>query len=184
MFRSAMLLLGAPALVSASTQPRVEPLTTITYRADGTAGKLITIPVRVNGAAPRWFVLDTGAPRSALDGRLAAELKLGSIRTSREGGTGHGTVAAGHPAPFDLSIGSVRLHVADPLTLDFAQVPISKEDRGLVGSELISSYVVRIDPVSRRLSIFDPRSFKPSPGDVRLPLGVDAERRRFYLDAV
>lgn len=182
MARPLLPLLAAPLIVSASV-PATSPLATIAYRPDGTAGKLIAIPVAVNGAVPRWFVLDTGAPRSALDTRLAAELKLTPARMTREGGTGRGTVAAGHPGALVLTVGGVRLPVNDPLTLDLAGVPISKTDRGLVGSELLSHYVVRIDPVQHRLALFDPRRFRPEPGDVRLPLGIDAEHRRFYINA-
>ena len=178
------LLLATSLLLGAHPAPNSAPLATVSYRSDGTAKKLISLPVSVYGAPARWFILDTGAPRSALDNRLARDLKLQPVKTTREGGTGHGTVPAGHLRPLRLTIGKVSLPVADPLMLDMANVPIGPDNRGLIGSELLSAYVVQIDPTHHTVSIFDPSTFQPRRGDVRLPLGVDGERRRFYLDAV
>ena len=173
----------AALMVGGSSDGGSGPLLDIPYRSDGTAGKLITLPVSVNGAAPRPFVLDTGAPRSALDPRLAEELRLPSARSSQEGGTGHGTVEAGHPGPLQLAIGKLAFSVDDPLTLSLKEVPVAREDRGLIGSELISRYVVRIDPVFKRVQVFNPSRFKPGKADVALPLGIDGEGRRFYVAA-
>jgi hypothetical protein len=182
--RPARLFLAVPFLLAGAAKADAVPLSEIPYRPDGTGGKLIALPVSLNGAAPHWFVLDTGAPRSAIDTRLAAELKLAPASITQEGGTGHGKVAAGHPGPVVLTIGTVSLPVSDPLTLDLATVPINSEDRGLVGSELLAKYVVRIDPIRHLLQVYDAGRFHPQADDVELPLGIDEEHRRFYVDAV
>ena len=184
MARSNLLVPAVVLSLATQAQGASVPLATVPYRPDGTAEKLISLPVSVDGAAPRWFVLDSGAPRSALDTRLAAELKLAPLEVTREGGTGHGTVAAGHPGPTRLGIGGVTLLVTDPLTLDLAGVPIQPTDRGLVGSELFTAFVVRVDPVRRTIALYNPSSFRPDMGSIKLPLHVDAEHRRFYVDAV
>ena len=184
MARPNLLVLAIILALAAQAQGAPRPLAVVAYRPEGTAGKLISLPVSVDGATPRWFVLDSGAPRSAVDVRLATELKLALLKVTREGGTGHGTVAAGHPGPIRLGIGGVTLPVADPLTLDMASVPIQADDRGLVGSELFTAFVVQVDPIRRTLALYDPGSFRPDAGDVKLPLGVDPEHRRFYLGAV
>ena len=157
------------------------PLTVIHYRTDGTDHKLMTIPVSVNGSAPSWFVVDTGAPQSAFDTRLATDLGLAAKTTTQIGGTGHGTVPAGHPGPQTLGMGSLSLRVPDPQILDLKGVPISADDRGLVGSELFERYVVTVDTVHHSLSVFDPKTFKPDPHAVSLPVYTDG--KRLYLEA-
>jgi hypothetical protein len=157
------------------------PLATIAYRADGTDKRLLTIPVYLNDRGPFWFCVDTGAPQSVIDSRLAEQLHIDVSTSSEIHGTGQGTVTAGHPGPQQLRIGAVRLTVHDPVTLDLSTVPIDRGDRGLVGSELFERYVVTIDPMRRELSIYDPARFRPESTDEVLAMTGDG--KRLYVTA-
>jgi hypothetical protein len=179
-------LIGMLSLVPVLAQPVASsagdsPLTVIPYNPDGTSGNLITIPVSVNGGTPQWFSVDTGAPESVIDKRLADEMGLSSRSTTRISGTGAGTVPAGHVGTQKLTVGRISLHLSDPLILDLKGLPINQHDRGLVGSELFERYVVRLDPIHHTLAVFDPRTFRPNARDAVVPLSTDG--RRLYLNA-
>lgn len=148
----------------------VQPLGSLEYRRDG---KLMMVQARVNGAGPYWFIVDSGASRSVIDQKLAAELKLAATDSGTITGTGQGKVqlAYSQPVTIELGGGSYR---SSPYILDLSGVPIPKEVRGLVGSELFLDHVVTIDPSAQRMSWFDPaRAPKPPKGST-LPLKADA----------
>jgi len=171
----------AALLVPQSCVVEDPPPTEIPYRRDGTAGKLIDIQVSVGGHAPQWFCVDTGAPHTVIDRRLADQLGLNAGPTTQLSGTGHGTVAAGHPGPQTLRIGAVSFASDDPTVVELKDVPINGEDRGLLGSELFEHYVVRIDGTRQTLTIFDPKTFQPDRRDTAVPLSTDGSR--LYVDA-
>jgi len=115
----------------------------------------IFVPARVNGGARQWLVLDTGADLSFVTHGLRA---ASSIQTSGSGGS----VQAGMAANVDLRLGAVRV----PLKV----MGISPESGfsalwgrsfdGVVGYDVISRFVVRIDWTRRRLTLYDPERFR------------------------
>lgn len=127
------------------------PLGTLDYQRDG---KLIMAQVVVNGAGPYWFILDSGASRSVLDASLAKELKIASAARSSVTGTGTGAVAANIATPVTIALGPSSYR-SEPYIIDLSSAPLPKRVRGLIGSELFASYIVRLDPKAHRLSWYN-----------------------------
>src|SRR5215469_11639741 len=90
---AAAALSSTPGSSASPAQPK--PLDVIPCRVEGTAGRMLAVQVSVNGAAPRWFAIDTGATHTVLDARTAEALGLRAQSVSQEGGTGQGAVPAG-----------------------------------------------------------------------------------------
>lgn len=144
----------------------VRPLGSLEYRRDG---KLIMAEVRINGAGPYWFIVDSGASRSVIDPRLASELGLKIASQSSVTGTGTGAVAAAIAEPLRIALGGAD-YASEPYVIDLSGAPLPKEVRGLVGSELFARHVVRLDPTNRRLDWYAPDRVPPLGKSAFLPL--------------
>jgi hypothetical protein len=154
------------------------PVAAIPYRLDG---KLLDFQVSINGYAPVWFCLDSGAPHSVIDPRLAKILGLTVTPGGSVTGTGAGAVATGHVGPVTMTLaGAPPIPVADPWVIDLSGVPFAKDTLGLVGHELFANYVVRLDPLHGTLYLFDPKTFAQGPGGTTLPLIV--ENGKLFLE--
>jgi hypothetical protein len=154
-----------------------QPLGSVEYRRDG---KLMMVQARVNGAGPYWFVVDSGASRTVIDPSLAVELKLASTGSGTITGAGQGAIplAYTHPVTIELGGGSYQ---SSPYVIDLSKVPISKQVRGLIGSELFLDHIVRVDPATQRISWFDPAKAPALQKGSTLPLRhVDG---KLYLTA-
>jgi predicted aspartyl protease len=131
---------------------QVRPLGSVDYQLDG---KLIMAQVKVNGRGPYWFLLDSGASRSVIDPTLAKELGLKIASQTSITGTGTGKVAAEIAEPMRIALGGTEYR-SEPYIIDLSGAPMSDEIRGLIGSELFASHVVRLDPGRKRLSWYAP----------------------------
>lgn len=169
------LLASLPA--TAAARPDAKPLTAVEYRLDG---KIILVPVSINDAPVEWFCVDTATTHSVIDPRLSAKLKLSATGTGTTTGSGLGDVGIVRLAPVAMKLGSVSIAVAEPWQVDLKDVPIAQDTRGLVGSELFTSHVVRIDPAKRQLSLFDPKGFDHGGDGAVLPLIV--RDGKMYID--
>ena len=154
------------------------PIAEVEYRLDG---KLIFVELAVNGRPPVWFCVDSGAPHSVIDPAYAAQLDLKVISASTATGTGQGAVPVGKAAAVRLQLGGASWDVAEPWIIDLSQVPIPKDTKGLIGFDLLRSYVVRIDPTRKRLAVFAPERFQPPQTGARLPLIIDNDK--LFVDA-
>jgi hypothetical protein len=154
------------------------PIADVEYRLDG---KLIFVEVSVNGGTPVWFCFDSGAPHSVIDPAYAAQLGLKEISASTVTGTGQGTVPVGKAAAVRLQLGKASWDVAEPWIIDLSQVPIPRDTKGLIGFDLLKSFVVRVDPTRKRLVIFAPERFQPFKTGARLPLIIDNDK--LFVDA-
>jgi hypothetical protein len=170
--RSALIPI-ATALLAGCAALSQRPLASIPYRADG---RLIMVEASINGAAPVWFMLDSGASHSVIDPRLQQALGLPILASGTTTGAGAGAVALRHAAPARMRLGSVEVPLPDPWVIDLSPVPISADARGLVGAELFKTFDVRIDPRRRTLEIFEPVSFRPERGAASIPLVVDGDK--------
>jgi hypothetical protein len=139
--------------LQASLAAPAKALATLSYRPDG---KLISLPVTVNGTSQAWFTLDSGARHTVVDPRLARALGLKTKATTRMRGTGAGDVPVTTLSAITLSFGQVKFAVDEPWMIDLKDVPIKKDIRGLVGEDLLARYVVAIDPERHTLALYDP----------------------------
>lgn len=132
------------------------PLTLLTYQLDD---RLVRVPIRLDRAV-LWFDVDTGAPHTVVDASTARRLHIGVVRTDRARGAGRGTVSRQHAVPIDIAVGTIRFHVDDPWIYDLSHTGTSLHEDGLLGADFFKRYVVRIDPVTKTFSVFDPLSFR------------------------
>jgi Aspartyl protease len=117
------------------------PLAEIRNRA---AGKLICLPVQVNGSSPHWFIFDTGAPNSLIDSALAKRLHVSSISRGIIHSAGKGDVPANDAGEVKLTIGGLNTHIPHAKIVDLSKVPLPARGYGLVGAEFLEQYVIRI----------------------------------------
>jgi len=146
----------SPLAVSPDPAPAPVPLV---LQMDGR----ITLTVRVNGAGPFRFRLDTGASRTVIAARLVTGLGLPSAGESRTitqtGETRHGLVHLN-----ELTVGE---HLAVPdvtaLVVDDRALDSTRVIDGLLGQDVLSRWPFTIDYEVGRLTLQD------TPGPVRAP---------------
>jgi predicted aspartyl protease len=130
----------------------------------------------VNAGPAEWFCLDSGAPHSVIDPRLARKLNLRTFEKGSIIGTGSGKVDMAHSEAVTLALGKITLKVAEPWVIDLSGVPIPNDVRGLMGADLFKAYVVRIDPLAKQLQLFDPKGYSPGDAGTSLPLHFDDDK--------
>ena len=115
----------------------------------------IEIQVSIEGRAPIWFILDSGAEFSMIDAEVAKTLKL-------------------KPENATVTIGPLRMTGLD-LTLwnldNFRRQ--KREIRGVIGCELFETYVVTIDFQKKVIVLNDPSTFRRNPAASAFPLTFD-----------
>jgi len=132
------------------------PLMLLTYQLDD---RLVRVPIRLDQAV-LWFDVDTGAPHTIVDASTARRLHIAVVRTDRAQGAGRGTVLRQHAVPIDIAVGTIHFHVNDPWIYDLSHTGTSLHVDGLLGADFFKRYVVRIDPITRTFSAFEPLSFR------------------------
>ena len=148
-------------------------------------GSTVLLPVRVNGHAPRLFVLDSGANSIALDDRLADSLEL------RPASAGTGTGAGAGAVPYrryprdsvEFEVAGVRFRSDHTIALDFSNQPgiIGFPVGGVLGSDFFRLVAVEIDYDAHVVRLHDPERFTPPAGAHAIPLAF--ERRLPYVTA-
>jgi Aspartyl protease len=170
-----VLSLGGSLL---SAEPTVRPIATVEGKRDG---KLIFVPLQVNGKGPYWFCVDTGASHTVLDPVLGNELHMKIIESSATTGTGQGDVPVNHVGPITIRSGSLEFHVPDPWVIDLSQVPIPNWTRGLMGAEFFESYVVELNPERPSLRFYDSATYRKRPNATSIPLTL--ENHKLFITA-
>jgi aspartyl protease len=163
---------------SLAAETLTRPIATVEGKREG---KLIFVPLRVNGKGPFWFCVDTGASHTVLDPVLTRELDLKIIQSSATTGAGQGDVPVDHVGPITITLGSLELKVPDPWVIDLSQVPIPSWTRGLVGAEFFEAYVVELNPERPSLQFYDPATYRKSPKATTIPLTL--ENHRLFITA-
>jgi hypothetical protein len=149
------------------------PLTEISYRP---VGKLIYLPVRVNGAGPFWFCFDTGAPNSIIDTAVTHQLNIRAVATDSIHGAGKGEIAAEDAGEVQFNVAGLSTHVPHAKVVDLSKVPVPEKMNGLLGAEFLEQYVVRIDPTQHTMAFFDPKTFVYQGSGKPMPLELTNSR--------
>lgn len=153
-------------------------IASLPYRSDGT---LFMVPVSVNGAEPAWFTVDSGASHSVLDTRLVDAQRLTRLGPGATTGVGAGSVNLTRIAPTRFAVGPLTYTVQEPWEIGLSELSLPPDTRGLLGSELFKTYVVRIDPDAKSITIYDPARFDPG-DEAWIPLIVQGDR--LYVDVI
>lgn len=166
---------GAQAQMPPPAQPRFASGDSSVVSGAELFDRIVYLPVRVNGAGPFSFVLDTGAGAlSALDQAVADSLGVRSELMARGGGAGEDVVDINRADSLALSMDGLSF---EPRTV--MAIPIHRMDPhwgkrkdGLVGGDLLSALVTRIDYEHSALAFHDARSYEyKGPGEV-IPLQI------------
>jgi hypothetical protein len=148
-------------------------LAEVTYRP---VGKLIYVPVQVNGSGSLWFCFDTGAPNSILDLSAAQKLNVRAQSSGSLHGVGKGEVAAGDAGVVPLTVGALVTRVPHAKIVDLSKVPVPVKMDGLLGAEFLEQYVVKIDPALHKIAFYDPKEFTYQGDGKSIPLELTNSR--------
>lgn len=136
------------------------------------------VHVRVNGAPPVWFLLDTGAaaPVNLIDRGLARRLGITTSEERTAGAIGGATTVT-MTKPASIVIGDFGLPPQPLAAIDLggAEAAEGHAVAGILGYPLFEAYVVELDYVHRRLALYareDSRS--AAPGE-HLPLSIESK---------
>jgi hypothetical protein len=124
---------------------------------------LIFLRATVNSSRPMWFALDSGASFPlVIDTKRAQELGL-TLQGHRtlEGGAGPGTYSASFAGGVDVNIGDYELTNRTAVVFELASLAAlaGRPVDGLVGSDLFKRYVVEIDYVGHKVTLYQPESY-------------------------
>jgi len=175
------LFLSASGLLAAVVSPlgaEQTPVGTFPFKRDG---QLMVVEARIDKAAPVLFMLDSGASHTVFDPTFAKELGLETKKAPPTTGTGSGTVAKSHTRAVVMKLGEVKVDLAEPWVIDLSNAPMPRTIRGLIGAELFKTFVVRMDPVQSKITVFDSASYHHEGDAVSIPLVVEGDK--LFLEA-
>lgn len=134
-------------------------------------GNHVFLQGRVNGSAPLWFTLDTGAAASVINMRLARELGLQLMGNGRAQGAG-GTVESSrlNGITFSLPGAEIKNLTVMALTLDSIESTAGRSMDVIIGAELFQRYVVEVDYAAGFITLYDPEQFTYNGTGDTLPL--------------
>jgi hypothetical protein len=144
-------------------------------------GGHIILEVAVNGQAARPFIFDTGALTTfTRDAAEELHLKLEGP-ASLMGGIGSHLVEADSAIIDSIAVGGATLEHQKVQVAELRNVLIDRGARpraaGLLGSELLHSYVARIDYANSQLTLIPAGAFHPPAEGFALPLAVSVTRQ-------
>jgi predicted aspartyl protease len=130
----------------------------------------IFVPVRVNGTDAAWFFLDSGAGTSVVTKAWADKIGLASAGAMRAVGAA-GATSLALAKTVVLGLPGVELALPGVTVLDAAALPqLGRTWEGLLGYDVLSRLVVRIDYERKEITVIDPSSFVPAEHASALPL--------------
>jgi hypothetical protein len=155
----------ALSLASATGAPR--PVAVIPFTANGT---LVSLRVRVGGAAPRAFTLDSGASASVIDTGVANALGMRAAGSRLGTGAGAGSVRFLIFRNVRLTAGGAGWVAPTVYGISLHTVGTALQEDGLVGSDLFFRYVVDVDYATHRVSLYEPKGFRYAGAGAAIPL--------------
>jgi len=162
----------------------------------------IYLHVAVNGSAPLWFVLDTGAP-NLIASRYSQTLGLKLTPAGQAGGSGDKTQDAFYTENVSFTLPGVKVTGQRFGVLDFealeecsneidvdTQGNMIRRDRsrkgderqpfdGVIGDEFFRLFVVEIDYAAQVMNLYEPKSYQYKGRGEAIPLEV--RQRYVYL---
>jgi outer membrane lipoprotein-sorting protein/predicted aspartyl protease len=122
----------------------------------------IYIPVRIGGSKQLSFILDTGAGGPVLETQTAQDLGLKTIGKFEGRGAGEGTQEVNLVSLSSVSFGDLVIDNVSAATIGLK--PLSKYEGmpvdGILGYDIFSKFVVKIDYENQKLTLYEPSNFK------------------------
>ena len=128
---------------------------------------------RIQGSAPLWLILDTGATGSLIDSAQARALGLKFEEAFQVAGAA-GAVDAFAVSGTSISLPGIELRDQEmtALPLDFLASGKGRPVAALLGADVFRRFVVEIDYAAERLRFHDPARYTAPAGAEVLPLTV------------
>lgn len=123
---------------------------------------LVLVPIRVNGARPSWFLLDTTRPASSLDDVRA--VALGLLPHGSAGSKSLSNVVFDFPS-LKISMPSLPLNSFGDLSSR-----VGRAIQGILGADVLSHFVVVISYDRQTLQLYDSKSFQYKGSGVKLKM--------------
>lgn len=145
-----------------------------TFKVDTLDG-LVFVPVKINDAEQRWFVLDTGASRMLIEKKLAQKLSITLEGSGSIGGAGSGKI----PIEFarhvrlempGLTMPDVEFAAADLTALEAL---VGRPIDGIIGYDFFAANVVAVDYETKTLTVTAPAVFTPPADAEKIPVTFD-----------
>jgi outer membrane lipoprotein-sorting protein len=137
-------------------------------------GNAIFVQAQINNSAPQWFILDTGANATLIDARRVRALGLksaGKVGASVTGGSTEVTFTKG----VTFTVPGAKLMnqtvASIPFTKEFTQ--IKRNFGGILGYDFISRFVMEIDYLNKRLTLYDAKSYSYKGPGKRVPIVLE-----------
>ncbi|GHN00049.1 hypothetical protein WSM22_15380 [Cytophagales bacterium WSM2-2] len=147
---------------------------------------LIVVPVIVNNQLPLKFIVDTGVRTTILTEKVYSDVL--NMAYSRKytifgpGGTNLVNAYITNNVTLDLPGVHGRGHAMLVLETDYLELKnsLGSDVHGILGYELFSRFVVKIDYVAKILTLMTPQKFKPRKKFTRLPITVE-DTKPYYV---
>lgn len=136
------------------------------------------VRVRVNGAQPVWFLLDTGAatPVNLIDSGLARRLGITTSEERSAGAIG-GATTVKMTKPASVRIGDFGLpqRPLAAIDLDGSDAAEEHEAAGILGYPLFEAYVVELDYAHRLLALYAREDSPPGATGEHIKLSIESK---------
>lgn len=130
------------------------------------ADALALVPVRVNGSQPSWFLLDTARATSAIDDVRGVAVGLYSPSTQGTLPKSFSNVTLEFPG-LKISLPSLALDSFGDLSARIGHVV-----QGVLGEDVLSRLVLKIDYQAPSVQFYDPQGFKYGGRGMQVPLQI------------
>lgn len=150
---------------------------------------LVVVPVIVNSQLPLKFIVDTGVRTTILTQKVFSDiLHLAYTKKYTIAGAGGENLVNAYitnNVTLDLPGVHGRGHAMLVLETDYLELrnSLGSDVHGILGYELFSRFVVKIDYDTRTLTLMAPHKFKPSKKYTRLPITVE-DTKPYYVAEV
>ncbi|HKF50894.1 MAG TPA: PDZ domain-containing protein [Candidatus Acidoferrales bacterium] len=130
------------------------------------ADALPLVPVRINGSQPSWFLLDTARANSAIDDVRAVAVGLYSPSAEGTLPKSFSNVTLEFPG-LKISLPSLALDSFGDLSARIGHVV-----QGVLGEDVLSRLVLKIDYQAPSVQFYDPQGFKYGGRGLQVPLQI------------
>jgi outer membrane lipoprotein-sorting protein len=135
----------------------------------------IHLPVGIGGAKPLNFILDTGAGGPVLDTDAATDLGLKTIGKFEGRGVGEATQEVNLVTLSSIRLGDLIIDSIPAAAIGLK--PLNKYEgmsvEGILGYDIFSRFVVKVDYENQKLILYEPSSFKYEGNGEIIPITLE-----------
>jgi hypothetical protein len=122
-----------------------------------------------------WFILDNASQGFTVDRDYARRISLSSSGSAAARGGGANAIEAQVIRDVQISLPGFELTHRNLIGIDLKALEpaLGHEVDGIIGSRLFDDFVVVVDYEQRRMSVYLPKEYKPSPQETSFAVQVD-----------